>query len=338
MIIYNTFLQYLLSSAAAAVCLVLILVQGREKLKNKTYNATILFTFNILAISLVLCGIYSQEVLFNIYTVSVLIRILDYFFYAFLLFSWCSLLSRLTEECTDTSGFICFKAGKAVSLAGAVLFVCVSLFSMSNTYYIENHSIQHFYTLLEIIFSLTAAAAIVFCVIKAISAVMLSSVRLYIILSSFFISLYFLIQIFMTSGLGITQSPLWNTHCPDFTGWMLFAANLLTVYFIYKKDFQQLYKKNENLSPAGSIEYAIGTVAEEHRLTLREREITEFAYKGYSNAQIAEELCISLYTVKTHIKNIFEKLGVSSRMELTYIINRQFFNITDKTLPKTKQD
>jgi two-component system nitrate/nitrite response regulator NarL len=37
---------------------------------------------------------------------------------------------------------------------------------------------------------------------------------------------------------------------------------------------------------------------------------------GYSNPDIGQRCCISEQTVKHHISNIFDKLGVSNRLEL----------------------
>ncbi|GLI10321.1 helix-turn-helix transcriptional regulator [Paenibacillus tyrfis] len=50
-------------------------------------------------------------------------------------------------------------------------------------------------------------------------------------------------------------------------------------------------------------------------LTDREREVLEVLATGASNKEIGERLCISLATVKTHIINIYSKLGVSGRIE-----------------------
>lgn len=49
-------------------------------------------------------------------------------------------------------------------------------------------------------------------------------------------------------------------------------------------------------------------------LTNREVEVMVELSKGFSNKEIAEKLCISLATVKTHVINIYSKLQVSSRV------------------------
>ena len=51
-------------------------------------------------------------------------------------------------------------------------------------------------------------------------------------------------------------------------------------------------------------------------LSAREKEVARLAARGYSNAQIAEELFISVETVKRHMATIFEKLRIESRREL----------------------
>ena len=51
------------------------------------------------------------------------------------------------------------------------------------------------------------------------------------------------------------------------------------------------------------------------KLTDREQEILSFLSKGYRYKEIADVLCISIETVRTHIRNIYEKLHVHSRTE-----------------------
>ncbi|KQX17887.1 MULTISPECIES: helix-turn-helix transcriptional regulator [unclassified Sphingomonas] len=51
-------------------------------------------------------------------------------------------------------------------------------------------------------------------------------------------------------------------------------------------------------------------------LTEREREISGLIYDGYTNLSIASVLGISIRTVENHLRNIYEKLGIGSRMQL----------------------
>ena len=51
-------------------------------------------------------------------------------------------------------------------------------------------------------------------------------------------------------------------------------------------------------------------------LTFREAEITRLIKAGFTNEQIADDLHISAFTVKTHRKNIYFKLGVNNVVEL----------------------
>jgi two-component system nitrate/nitrite response regulator NarL len=51
-------------------------------------------------------------------------------------------------------------------------------------------------------------------------------------------------------------------------------------------------------------------------LTPRELEIVSAVVAGFSNKEIAEYFKISEDTVKHHLSNIFDKLGVSTRLEL----------------------
>jgi len=51
------------------------------------------------------------------------------------------------------------------------------------------------------------------------------------------------------------------------------------------------------------------------RLTEREREILAYAAEGRGNKDIADQLCVSVDTVKTHLHHIYQKLAVNGRVE-----------------------
>jgi DNA-binding NarL/FixJ family response regulator len=55
----------------------------------------------------------------------------------------------------------------------------------------------------------------------------------------------------------------------------------------------------------------------QQKLTKREREIVQHVARGMRNAEVAKRLFISEMTVKTHLNNIFQKVGVRDRVGLT---------------------
>jgi len=60
------------------------------------------------------------------------------------------------------------------------------------------------------------------------------------------------------------------------------------------------------------------------RMTKREREVIALIAEGHSNKEIARELHIATYTVKSHVHNILEKLALHSRLQIaTYTRNEE---------------
>ncbi len=64
-------------------------------------------------------------------------------------------------------------------------------------------------------------------------------------------------------------------------------------------------------------------LAEKHRLTAREAEILLLLGRGRTSIFVAEELTVAESTVRSHRKNIYRKLGVSSREELFKLLDDQ---------------
>lgn len=64
-----------------------------------------------------------------------------------------------------------------------------------------------------------------------------------------------------------------------------------------------------NMQPPDTV------AAKDYQLTNREKEILQLLSKGNSFKLIAADLCISLDTVRTHIKRIYDKLHVRSQIE-----------------------
>ena len=76
-----------------------------------------------------------------------------------------------------------------------------------------------------------------------------------------------------------------------------------------------------SVEPGRSIEELSAMESSALYLTEREREILDLVTHGFTNAEIADELHISLATVKSHLQTMYGKCGVSNR---TSLVNKFF--------------
>jgi PAS domain S-box-containing protein len=59
------------------------------------------------------------------------------------------------------------------------------------------------------------------------------------------------------------------------------------------------------------------------QLTPREREVTDLIAEGLSNNAIGERLDISIHTVKSHLRNIMDRLNLNSRLQIAAYVHRR---------------
>jgi ATP/maltotriose-dependent transcriptional regulator MalT len=78
-----------------------------------------------------------------------------------------------------------------------------------------------------------------------------------------------------------------------------------------------LQKTNYNRSGYKISPLEIEVLSRSASISQREQDILRLISAGYSNSQIATNLCLSVSTVKTHVGNIFVKLGVKNRAQAT---------------------
>jgi len=71
-------------------------------------------------------------------------------------------------------------------------------------------------------------------------------------------------------------------------------------------EVMKAFAKDSNGSPRG----------DKPLLSDREKQVVQLVVQGYCNREIGQKLFISDQTVKNHLHNIFDKLGVSDRLEL----------------------
>ena len=99
---------------------------------------------------------------------------------------------------------------------------------------------------------------------------------------------------------------------------LLFFAGNLTLILLSKVHFAKY--SNEYLTKMPEKHDLI----KKFRISKREKQIIEEICKGKTNQQIADELFITLQTVKDHTHNIYKKVNVKNRVQLS-----QMFSTSD---------
>ena len=64
-------------------------------------------------------------------------------------------------------------------------------------------------------------------------------------------------------------------------------------------------------------------VLEDVRMTRREREVIDLIGQGLSNKEIAQRLNIAAHTVKSHVRNVMEKLALHTRLQIAAYSRRE---------------
>lgn len=91
-------------------------------------------------------------------------------------------------------------------------------------------------------------------------------------------------------------------------------------YWLGRESVSDLVAALRDLMPRGGE----GVTQKRFGLTPRELEVVSVIVAGYTNKDIAQKFAISEQTVKHHLTNIFDKLGVSNRLELAlYAVNHR---------------
>ncbi len=89
--------------------------------------------------------------------------------------------------------------------------------------------------------------------------------------------------------------------------YLSFAILSAYLYYFISRRYILTYEQAEVVN---------GQVYKKYGISEREGEIIALLIEGLSNQQIAKQLYISPNTVKTHIKNIYTKVGVNNRLQL----------------------
>ena len=121
----------------------------------------------------------------------------------------------------------------------------------------------------------------------------------------------FLLKIFFFPGILMDITGVTEQYFNEFVCTPWFYLAIVSIVFSLPKT-----------SKASAQPFDNQMLIQQFGLTQREAEIIPLILDGKSNQEIANELHISLSTVKRHIYHIFQKFNVSNRFELTQTINR----------------
>ena len=96
------------------------------------------------------------------------------------------------------------------------------------------------------------------------------------------------------------------------------ATDLLvkSIHKVYSGEIWLDQRMTAEVMKAFSKSSEAGARREKPLLSDREKEIVQLVAQGFRNKEVGEKLFISEQTVKNHLHNIFDKLGVSDRLEL----------------------
>ena len=82
-----------------------------------------------------------------------------------------------------------------------------------------------------------------------------------------------------------------------------------------KPQVQTVFIEKEVVLEPLSVSIVNETELQKLNLSTREYEVLQLLAQGYSNAEIAERLFLSLSTIKTHVSNLFVKMDAKSRTQ-----------------------
>jgi DNA-binding CsgD family transcriptional regulator len=306
----------------AGIIILRILIKNKNAGNIILHKTATKFVLSSMAIGIIYFFSSFQTVILYDFERNAIMRILDIVGFIAVAFYWIRLMIII-------SGSDFSKMQRSFHIIIAIL-LCASViiygFFADSSYYVPNDNARICAYIIEIILNLYAFGVIWIVLKRGLFLLINSQDRRFICLNSFLIIAITLSNSTTALALfgGYITLASWNVDFIDPTAILLVMINLVTLLYMYEKDFSAMYVAKESVDTTdNTIEYIINIMAEKHMLTAREREVMLMAYNGYTNPDIADSLFLSKYTVKNHMHSIFEKLNVSSRIELIHLINMQ---------------
>lgn len=308
-----------------AITLVIIILKHNDSGKSKLMTAMLRFVVVSAILGLYYYITYYRELILGEFAAGIFLRALDSIVFYAMGFSWINLMDAIIDS-PHPKMQIWRKLTTPV-FSFLMAFSAVIYIFLLDEYYTTDAFWKEVVVLLsEVVLAITIVVFTLAYLILGFRELVDAASRKYVITISIFVcfnNLWNNIVVVFVFLRAISVSALCS-NLYAVTSVLLLITNLLTILYVYKKDFSPVYfGDKKNSSRKLSEEEVLNLVAESHRLTERERDVMILAYQGLSNPDIAEKLFISRHTVKRHMHNIFEKLDVSTRMELVHLIQSQ---------------
>lgn len=312
--------------ALLGIGIVLLLISKNENRSSGQYRLAMSFAVIVFA----QCGLYTffyyRDMVMGEYSVALPLRITDYILCGLIFFFWLRVMDSLEEHKKSMIRVWSWIVGGIMTASGVI----ATAFFMDDFYCFNNKTAGMIYSFIELtiaIITLIVTAKYTFDFLKSYVS---KTRKRYVLIVSLSLMIWNTQQIFVDSDLylGIYKSA-WVNGVIDTTGIVMFIIGLATFVYLFREDFSPLFYTTigHDVSEDADI---LELAAIQHHLTVRELDVLRSVYKGMNNPEIADKLYISINTVKKHLKNIYEKTGTSSRMELVYVINKGETKNTDK--------
>lgn len=313
-----------------AVTLIVIVIKHSDAGNQKLMSATRNFVIVSLALGLFYYITYYRELVLGEFVAGALLRGFDAIIFYALGYSWIKMMDKIIAS-TDSKSERLSKHVNIIFPCLMIVSAVIYIFILDEYYRTGSYTGEVICIVSEAVMGIVVMVYTAIYVLRGYKELVDAASRKYITVVSILVCFNTLwnnivvVFVFMKAvSLSVLCSNLYAI-----TSILLLVTNVVTLHYIYKKDFSPIFFGDGNKNQKQlTEEEALNIVAENHKLTERERDVMILAYEGLTNPDIAEKLFISRHTVKRHIHNIFEKLDVSTRMELVHLIHTQMQNET----------
>ena len=135
------------------------------------------------------------------------------------------------------------------------------------------------------------------------------------------ILLFIFILVILSSVIGVVLQEKFNVDEDIFT-YVIYNLFIISILIYEIKKIIDIVK-NKMIDIEDDLSEKTINLFEKFNITAREKDVVFCILDGKTNQEIADELFISLSTVKIHIYNIYKKFNVKKRRELVHLINNK---------------